>query len=178
MLDEFQTTVESLLTRCWHGFYEARPDGRGLREFKRDLPKLRMAILRYGKECSDRGWEFDLDHFAHALTGLLNDVLGRADSIGYLPTYLDGAVTRHIGQRAEQLNEKAKVELGMDRIVGRVVADVVRVKGRMAAGPRPVSATEIAAQLYAQLRQSTRAKAKAAAAKRTAKQSKPQLTFL
>lgn len=164
MLAQFDDVIKGLLTRCWRGFYELR--GNGTREFQRDLPRLRMALLRYGKACSDRGWEFDLAHFEKALVSLLNDVLTRADQVRYLPMYLQNAVDRHIDQQADKLNEKAKREGQMDRVVGKVLSKVERKTGELVTGPRPVSATELAAQLFAQLKSDSKAKAMERAAKR------------
>lgn len=163
-IDEFESTIKALLTRCWRGYYELR--GNGEREFQRDLPRLRMAILRYGKECSDRGWEFDLNHFEKALVGLLNNALPRAEHIEYLPLYLENAVRRHVDQRADALNEKAKKEMGVDHLTGRVLAKVQRVVGELVGAPRPMSATELAAELYSKLRSDAKAAAMARAKKR------------
>jgi len=171
MLSQFDDVITRLLTRCWRGFYELR--GNGTREFQRDLPRLRMALLRYGKACADRGWEFDLAHFEGALVKLLNDVLTRADQVRYLPMYLQNAVDRHIDQQAEKLNDKAKREQKMDRVVGKVLSKVERMTGELVTGPRPVSATELAAQLYAKLRADSKAKAMERAAKRR-KQRQPE----
>jgi hypothetical protein len=163
-VDEFESTIKALLTRCWRGYYELR--GNAQHEFQRDLPRLRMAILRYGKECSDRGWEFDLNHFEKALVALLNNALPRADKIEYLPLYLENAVRRHVDQRADALNEKAKKEMGVDHLTGRVLAKVQRVVGELVGAPRPTSATELAAELYGKLKAEKKASAMARAAKR------------
>lgn len=163
-IDQFNTTVEALLTRCWRGYYETR--GNGEREFQRDLPRLRLGILRYGKECSDRGWEFDLDHFERALVALLNDLLPRADNIKFLPLYLESAVRRHIDQRAEELNLKNKRDAGLDHVVGNVLKKMKRVEGDIVTVFNDTAATEMAAQLWKQMKEHARRKARDNAAKR------------
>jgi hypothetical protein len=110
----------------------------------RDERALTKAIARYGYECTQRGWEFDSKHILTALMNLLNEIKRSGANIDYLPVYLDGAVKRHIGQRAEELSAAAK---STPRNVARVVKGVQTVEA-----VREPSATEILATVYKDLR--------------------------
>ena len=77
-------------------------------EFKRDERQLIKAVSRYGHECNQRGWQFDCDFIYHDLTQLLLKIRTSGADIKFMPVYLDGAINRHIGQRAEELSARAK----------------------------------------------------------------------
>jgi len=100
-------TIPELMTRVLDAirnqFYADRP-----REFLRDERALSKAVARYGYECHRRGWEFSAEDIRRDLMDLLNQIKRLNADIGYLPVYLEGAVARHIGQRAEELSVKAK----------------------------------------------------------------------
>jgi hypothetical protein len=131
-------TVPELITEVLSAirsqFYADRP-----RDYKRDEQALTMAILRYGHECEQRGWEFETDHILRELMELLKDIKTR-DSFRYLPTYLHGAIGRHIGQRAEELSAKAKC---IPPKVAKLVGDVRKVEA-----VREATATQICSAVY------------------------------
>jgi len=79
-----------------------------IREFMRDERALTKAIARYGYDCAQRGWDFSVLDIKRDLLDLLNQIKRTGSPIKYLPTYLEGAVTRHIGQRAEELQAAAR----------------------------------------------------------------------
>ncbi|MGN6385729.1 MAG: hypothetical protein ACTHMT_05760 [Verrucomicrobiota bacterium] len=113
-------------------------------DFLRDKRALTKAISRYGYECHQRGWEFDSKHILGEIMKLLQEIKRSGADIRYLPTYLDGAVKRHIGQRAEELSAKAK---SIPRNVAKIVAGTRKVEA-----VREPSATEILATVYKDLR--------------------------
>lgn len=115
-----------------------------IRSFKRDERALTKAISRYGYECHQRGWDFETNHILHALLKLLNDIKRSGADIRYLPTYLDGAVKRHIGQRAEELSALAKS-------IPKNIAKIVKRTQKVEAVREP-SATEILATVYRDLK--------------------------
>jgi hypothetical protein len=115
-----------------------------VRAFKRDERALTKAISRYGYECHQRGWEFDTKHILRAIMTLLQEIKRSGAEIQYLPVYLDGAVRRHIGQRAEELSVKAK---STPRNIAKIVESTKRVEA-----VREPSATEILATVYKDLR--------------------------
>lgn len=120
-------------------FYSDRP-----REFMRDERALTKAIARYGYECAHRSWHFQPQAILRDLANLLNEIK-RADlQIGYLPVYLEGAVRRHIGQRAEELQAQART------IEPRLTKIVSGVKGVEAV--REPSAVDILATVYRDLK--------------------------
>ncbi len=85
-------------------FYVEQP----ARNYLRDERALTKAIARYGYECAQRGWHFDVKFILHEIMTVLIEIKRSDAEIGYLPVYLDGAMRRHIGQRAEELSAKAK----------------------------------------------------------------------
>jgi hypothetical protein len=95
--------IERVLGAIRSQFYADRP-----REFLRDERALTKALCRYGHECHQRGWDFAAEDIRADLMKLLNEIKRTGAKIGYLPVYLEGAVTRHIGQRAEELSALAK----------------------------------------------------------------------
>jgi hypothetical protein len=115
-----------------------------LRDFKRDERALTKAIARYGYECHQRGWDFDSRHILSAIMKLLQEIKRSGADIRYLPTYLDGTVKRHVGQRAEELSAKAK---SVKPNVAKIVATTRRVEAI-----REPSATEILATVYKDLK--------------------------
>jgi hypothetical protein len=114
------------------------------RDFKRDERALTKAIARYGYECHQRGWDFDTRHILQAIMKLLQEIKRSGADIRYLPTYLDGAIKRHIGQRAEELSAKAK---SVQRNIAKIVKSTQRVEA-----VREPSATEILATVYKDLK--------------------------
>lgn len=95
--------ISEVLNSIRHHWYADR-----VRDFKRDERALTKAILRYGVECEQRNWQFDVPFIFNELMTLLRKIRTSKAEIGYLPVYLDGAVRRWIGGRAEELSAKAK----------------------------------------------------------------------
>ena len=95
--------IEEVLNSIRNHWYADR-----IREFKRDERALMRAILRYGYECDQRGWPFDVPFIFGELMTLLKKIRTTDADIKYLPVYLDGAVKRWIGGRAEELSARAK----------------------------------------------------------------------
>ena len=80
-------------------FYADRP-----REFSRDYQALRRALEWWGHECHQRGWDFDAEFVQKDLLTLLNEIKRLNADIKYLPKYLEGAIRKRIGVRAEELS--------------------------------------------------------------------------
>lgn len=99
-VDQLITEVLNSIRQHW---YADR-----VREYKRDERALMKAVLRYGYECNQRGWQFEADFIFTELMTLLKKIRTSGADIGYLPVYLDGAIKRHLGTRAEELSAKAK----------------------------------------------------------------------
>jgi len=91
-----------------HFYTDAETGVVRLHDFKRDERQLIRAIATYGHECDQRGWQFQADFIHHDLMQLLLQIRTAKADIGYLPIYLEGAIRRHIGQRAEELSAAAK----------------------------------------------------------------------
>lgn len=148
-VDELITEVLNLVR---NHFYADR-----VREFKRDERALMKAILRYGYECNQRGWQFDVPFIFRELSELLQKIrTGNAD-IQYLPIYLDGAIKRHIGLRAEELSAKAK---SLPINTARLVAGLKTVEA-----VRETSAVEICAAVFKELGRARRRQTKPPAVK-------------
>lgn len=100
-----------------------------VREFARDRNALQRAIARYGYACNERGWQFEPEEIHRDLVGLLRDIVNKGADIRYFPIYLENAVDRHIRQRAEELNDRAKRAKRPAAVTARVVSgtEVVRV---------------------------------------------------
>jgi len=92
-----------------------------IHEYKRDERQLIKAIATYGHECNQRGWQFQADFIYRDLTQLLLKIRTSGAKIEYLPVYLAGAIRRHIGTRAEELNAQAKA---MDNRVAQVLSTI------------------------------------------------------
>lgn len=142
--------IVEVLNLVRNGFYADR-----VREFKRDERQLTKAILRYGYECDQRGWNFDARHIFRELAAILQKIRTGAAEIEYLPVYLDGAVRRHIGQRAEELSAKAK---SLPVNTAKLVAGLKTVEA-----VRETSAVEICAAVFKELSRHRRRQTKARA---------------
>jgi hypothetical protein len=124
-----------------------------IREFKRDERALMKAIARYGYECDRRGWNFKPEDIQTELVNLLNSVWKNRAEIKYLPLYLEGAVDRHIRQRADELNAQAKkLSTVTRRAIGNLEVKDVREQ----------TTVEVLATLYKDLKRQKRAKRKPA----------------
>lgn len=122
------------------------------REFKRDERALLKAIARWGHECATRGWDFDAAFIQRHFLDLLNDIKQRGAEIKYLPIYLEGAVGRWIGQRAEDYRDLA-YKSTIKSAVTKAVRGVRRVEA-----VREKSDTEILDRLYRDLRKKATAR--------------------
>ncbi len=111
-----------------------------VREYKRDEPALLKSIVRWGHECASRGWEFDGDAIRRDIMGILHQIQRANAPIQYLPVYLEGAITRSIGQRAEELQAAAR---SVERNVSKIVAGVKGVEA-----VRRVGVAEAMAEIY------------------------------
>ena len=91
-----------------------------VREYKRDERALMKAITTYGYTCHQRGWEFKIEDIQNDLLKLLLTLKTQNAQGDYFPRYLEGAVKRHIGQRAEELSARAKAQLTSNKAPGNV----------------------------------------------------------
>lgn len=124
-------------------FYADRP----AREFRRDERALTQAVAKWGYACHHRGWDFTPEFILAELMRVLIDIQRRDGEIQYLPVYLSGAVTRSIGQRAEELHAAGrKLAPKIQRLVDGAEVVVVREKGN----------TETLAALYRDLQRHKR----------------------
>jgi len=95
--------IDSILNRLRNQLYcDLSPH-----DFQRDRPFLINAIGTYGHECRQRGWEFDVPFLYRELCQLLMSFKRYNVEIKYVPLYLQRAIKRHIGQRAEELKAAA-----------------------------------------------------------------------
>jgi len=79
-----------------------------IRDYKRDERALTKAIMLYGKECHDRGWQFDAKFIFSEIMRLLTAFKKSGTQINYLPVYLSNAIRQHIREHAEELSDHAK----------------------------------------------------------------------
>jgi len=96
--------IDGLLHRIWVEHYA--PDR--VREFARDRVELTRALARYGHACESRGWYFEESAIFGELGRLIESFRDKRAVIEYLPSYLRGAIDRHIGMQAERLSDEAK----------------------------------------------------------------------
>lgn len=137
---ELTATVLDNLRR---NFYtDANSGHERTREFKRDERQLIRAIATYGHECNQRGWNFQADFIYQDLMNLLLQIRKSGADIGYMPVYLEGAIKRHLGLRADELNQRAK---SMANRLSKVMVQI----GTPASNPvRQPSAVEVFSELY------------------------------
>jgi hypothetical protein len=134
--------IEIVLRQIRDDFYGQRD-----REYFRDQRALTKAIARYGFECNFRHWEFSTEDIRKELVKLLNSMRDKASDIAYLPTYLEGAIDRHIRFRADELNERGK---DGRNIIGKTM-------GAIKPAPiREATPVEILGTLYKDLKQRRR----------------------
>jgi hypothetical protein len=150
-IDQVADLVDQVLRSIRGAWYP--DDARG---YLRDRTALTRAIARWGHECRARNWLFDAPFIERDIIAVLKQIKRSAVDIKYLPVYLEGAITRSIGQRAEELSALAKrIDLKTTRIVDgiRPVAQVIET-----------TATETLAILYRDLRARQGRKRRTAAA--------------
>ena len=137
--------IAMVLLSIRNQFYDGSEPKWGARAFARDEKALTKAIARYGYACNERGWRFEAEAILKDLMGLLQEVKKRAADIGYLPVYLQGAVDRHVGQRAEELSARAKAQKATPKLVEQAVGGVQAVVVVEKSG------TEVLAEVYRDL---------------------------
>lgn len=123
-----------------------------VREFARDQRALMKAISRYGYACNERGWQFAPHDILTDLVGLLREIVNKGADIKYFPLYLESAVDKHIRQRAEELNARAKSNRLPAALVPKIVNGTAVVK------VIEKSAVEVLDQLYRDLRSRKKSK--------------------
>lgn len=118
------------------------------REFKRDERALLKAVTKWGYECHQRAWDFQPEFILAELMKVLIDMQRREAEIQYLPVYLSGAVSRSVGQRAEELAAQGrKLRPKIQRVVNGVEKVVIVEKTN----------TETLAALYLDLKRQHKA---------------------
>jgi hypothetical protein len=140
-IDPVAVLVDTCLTYIRTHFYQDKPT----RDYHRDEPALMKAIARYGYLCHQRHWEFEPLEIQKDLIALLRNLLGRMDEIKYLPIYLEKAIDRHIGLRAEELSAKAKAKKQVSAIVSK------EMDGKQVVVIKEATTTEKLSTLYADL---------------------------
>lgn len=144
--------IDRLLDKLRRDFYKDR-----YREFKRDERSLVRALVTYGHECNKRAWNFEADFVYQELMKLLVQIRTSEADIQYLPIYLEGAVRRHIGQRADELNAKAKA---IAPKIGAIINNLKPVEAI-----REPSAVEVFSQMFRGIKKIQRARGKGKATK-------------
>ena len=127
-------------------FYADKP----VAHWFRDKTALTKAVTRYGYECEQRGWEFDVAFIRQEIMAILQSCK-KHDCITYLPTYLSEAIGRHVREHAEELSAKAKS--------GRAIAE--RAMGKLRErpqGPPPPSDTRLLMLLHQEIKSVARAR--------------------
>lgn len=100
-------TVAELLTEVLAAIRNQLYADKPVAHWFRDKTALTKAISRYGYDCEQRGWEFDVPFIRTEIMSVVQSAKKR-DAIAYLPTYLSEAIGRHVREHAEELNAKAK----------------------------------------------------------------------
>jgi hypothetical protein len=138
--------ISEVLRAIFNQFYADRP-----RDYLRDERALTRAISRYGWECEQRGWHLETQFILRDLVKLLIEIKRTDADISYLPVYLEGAIKRHIGQRAEELQAAARATPRKVSTVVKVLAGLPRVEA-----VREPTAVEQLGLLYSDLRRRAR----------------------
>ena len=139
--DFAMNTVEELIDRvleyCWKHHYDPRE-----REFHRDKTALMKCVARYGHLCKARGWMIEPQFIAGEIIRVLRKAREKKADIRYLPSYLEGALTRAFGERAEEISAEA---LTTKRTIATIVKDAE--KNTVSAVLKP-TAVEVLDTLY------------------------------
>lgn len=117
--------IEDLLRRIrYTEWYHGR-----VREFARDRRALTKAISRYGYACKAKEWHFQPEDILRDILSVLRSIVETNADIAYFPVYLEGAIDKHIRQRAEELNERAKAAKSTPALTRKIVdaQQVVRI---------------------------------------------------
>jgi hypothetical protein len=140
-------TVPELITRVLHmlhgQFYCDLPRS----AFHRDEKYLIAAIGTYGHECRQRGWEFDAQFMYEELCSLVRSFMKSGAEPRWMPLYLQTAIRRHIGERAEELNARGKASRSVPATV-RTIVDGLKVVTAI----REPSATDLMSSVYRDVR--------------------------
>lgn len=115
-----------------------------IREFKRDERALTKAIAKWGYEAAQREWHFTPEEIFKDIMDLLIQMQTSGSDVKYLPLYLQSAIHRRFGQRAEDLQAAAR------KVAPRVAKLMAGV--RTVEAVREPSATEVLATLYTDLK--------------------------
>lgn len=139
-MEEKAMTIPDLIQHTL-GVIQARFYQHQVREFYRDRVALVRAISRWGVECCQRGWHFDADFIAAEILAVLGKI--KRQDFDYLPAYLHEAISRSVGQRAEELSAAAKKRRTVAPLVNKVLAGTQVVQAVI-----QQSDTEALAQVY------------------------------
>jgi len=137
--------IANVLGAIYRQLYADRPH-----DFFRDKKALTGAITRYGYECHQRGWEFDVRFLLQELMKAVG-ACKKAKVNGWLPLYLEGVIDQHIREHAEELSAENKSMNGLTR---RALSKVPRPVERDGAGLTP---TEALALLYRDIKRQSKA---------------------
>lgn len=96
--------IDLVLDAVHTKFYTDRP-----REFLRDRTALMKSVARWGYACHQRGWDFKPQFILKEIMTVLLDIQAKGREFKYLPVYLQGAIDRSVGQRAEELQAASRV---------------------------------------------------------------------
>jgi hypothetical protein len=154
--------IEVIMARVKVRFYHNRP----AREWATDRNALLKAVMRYGYECTGRGWRFEADVLAVRLLDLLNKI-ERPTTPGWFPIYLETAVDQHVRERAEEIQEAAAQT--------EVILAKVRAGLPVTTAARPPVASEMAAAVFLELKRRQTEKAEQLRLDREVKASEPDL---
>lgn len=154
--------IEVVMDRVKVRFYHGRP----AREWARDRNALLKAVMRYGYECSRRGWRFEADMLAVRLLNLLNDI-ERPEGEGWFPVYLETAVDQHVRERAEEIQAAAAQT--------EAVLAKVRAGLPVTTEARPPVASEMAAAVFQELKRRQAEKAEQQRLDRQMRPAEPDL---
>lgn len=154
--------LEQICAEVHRRFYA----GRGPRLWMSQRHHVERAVLLYGQECNQRGWEVDAEFIVADLVGLLNQLAAQGfdAEAAFFPSYLAGAVRKRLGLRAEEMRAAAlKADGDRVRAASARVVQGLRVTPEI---PR-ASVVETMALHYQELerqRRARKARAKAPAA--------------
>lgn len=132
--------IETVLKQIWESFYAPKT-----REFCRDKRALMKAIARYGYHCEQRGWNVDPSFIAFEIGLVIEKSAKHKANIEYLPVYLDAALTRAIGQKAEELKAAAMMT---NSTAARIIRNTTVVQA-----VREPTSVEVLSMLYKSLNQ-------------------------
>jgi hypothetical protein len=154
--------IDKSLRAC-EGFERYQGDTGKLR-FIRERNPLIKAIMRFGYECHQRGWDFSAEEIIAPIQVVIQCAKDREferEIKGWLPVYLEGAIDRHIRLKAEEYNAKAKEHKSAKYIVAKAMAGIKAVEAI-----REPTQCEMQAAAYKNLQRDTKKHARAAHARK------------